>query len=205
MLLSNVAIFEALDDGRLRLEPQPIPRLKSLSGPKSPFDATGINLTLGNVISLPQKLDFVIDFRKPQNVPETLRTMFKEKHLEQGETHTLEPGKLILAKTEEKIGLPMERKPEWGSKPLLAGRVEGKSSFARCGLIIHCTAPTIHCGYAGTITLEITCFGSYPILLTPGMEICQLLIEEVLLDPQDYVSQFQNQDAPAGPTRNNLA
>lgn len=199
MLLSNVAIFSALDDGRLILDPQPTPRLKSMAAPKTPYDSTAINLTLGHVLSLPQKLDFVIDFRKPQNVPATLRTMFKEKHLETGETYSLEPGQFILAKTHEKVTLPMERKPEWNGKRLLAARVEGKSSFARCGLIIHCTAPTIHAGFSGTITLEITCFGTYPILLTPRMEICQLLVEEVSEDPQDYQSQFQNQDTPAGP------
>src|SRR5207247_790805 len=147
---------------------------------------------------LPQKLDFVIDFRKPQSVPETLRTMFKEKRLESGETHTLEPGQFILAKTHEKVTLPMVRNLLWGTKPLLAARIEGKSTFARCGLIIHCTAPTIHSGYSGTITLEITCFGSYPVLLTPGMAICQLLVEEVVQDPRDYQSQFQNQNMPAG-------
>lgn len=199
--LSNVAIFEALDDGRLKIEPEPKPRLKSLSTPKSPYDSTAINLTLGDVLSLPQKLDFVIDFRKPQNVPDTLRTMFKEKRLDSGETYTLEPGQFILAKTHEKVTLAMSRRDDWGDRPLLAARVEGKSSFARCGLIIHCTAPTIHNGFSGTITLEVTCFGNYPVLLTPGMEICQLLVEEVMQDPRDYQSQFQDQSTPAGPKR----
>jgi dCTP deaminase len=125
--------------------------------------------------------------------------MFKEKQLAHGETHTLEPGQFILAKTHEKIALPMKRQAAWKEKPLLAARVEGKSTFARCGLIVHCTAPTIHAGFSGTITLEITCFGQYPILLTPGMEICQLLVEEVVQDPKEYQSQFQDQTAPAGP------
>ncbi|MFN8658895.1 MAG: dCTP deaminase [Candidatus Obscuribacterales bacterium] len=199
MLLSNTAIFEALDDGRLIIEPQPRPRFKTLIEPKSPYDSTAINLTLGEIISIPKKIDVSIDFRKPQNVPDTLRTLFEEKRLKDGETHALEPGQFILGKTHEKVTLPMDRHEAWGGKPLLAARVEGKSTFARCGLIIHCTAPTIHCGFTGTITLEITCFGRYPVLLTPGMAICQLLVEQVSQDPKDYQSQFQNQVAPAGP------
>jgi deoxycytidine triphosphate deaminase len=37
--------------------------------------------------------------------------------------------------------------------------VEGKSSYARCGLLVHFTAPTIHTGFAGTITLELINLG----------------------------------------------
>jgi dCTP deaminase len=93
----------------------------------------------------------------------------------------------------------MVRDSKWNGKRLLAGRIEGKSTFARCGLIVHCTAPTIHAGFSGTITLEITCFGQYPILLAPGMTICQLLVEEVEQDPRDYQSQFHGQSVPSGP------
>ena len=46
--------------------------------------------------------------------------------------------------------------------------VEGKSSRARFGLLVHFTAPTIHAGWAGRITLEMMCLGRYPLRLYPG-------------------------------------
>jgi dCTP deaminase len=80
----------------------------------------------------------------------------------------------------------------------LAARVEGKSSYARCGLLVHFTAPTIHAGYAGTITLELINFGPIPIALYPGAPICQLIIEQVHGIPFRNDSQFQNQSHPSG-------
>ena len=71
----------------------------------------------------------------------------------------------------------------------LAARVEGKSSLARFGLLAHFTAPTIHAGFEGHITLEMMNLGPSPIILTPGMAICQLILEQVHGVP----------DAPANP------
>jgi dCTP deaminase len=80
----------------------------------------------------------------------------------------------------------------------LAARIEGKSSYARCGLLVHFTAPTIHAGFKGTITLEIMNLGPYAISLRPQMPICQLIIEEVRGVPFRSDSQFQGQSQPAG-------
>lgn len=63
---------------------------------------------------------------------------------------------------------------------VLAARIEGKSSFARCGLLVHFTAPTVHAGWKGRLTLEIKNLGSNPVTLYQGMPICQLILEEVL-------------------------
>jgi dCTP deaminase len=200
MLLSNSAIFDALDDGRLVIEPVPKPRERG-QDTKSPFDSTAVNLTLGNRLSIP-KIGMSIAFHVPRgNISDTLATTCNVKILNDDETYNLEPNKLILASTREVIKLPKERRPEWGNKPLLAARVEGKSSFARIGVLVHFTAPTIHCGFEGRITLEIICLGGYPVVLKPGMEICQLLIEEVTGDPKGYVSQFQSQSDPTGSVR----
>jgi dCTP deaminase len=58
-----------------------------------------------------------------------------------------------------------------------SARVEGKSSLARCGILIHFTAPTIHAGFEGRITLEMINMGVHNLLLYPGMFVCQLIIE----------------------------
>jgi dCTP deaminase len=198
MLLSNTAIYEALDDGRLVIDPQPTPRYPTITQPKTPYDSTAINLTLGNILRIPEE-DMSIQLDVPGgNITKTLSKFYKQKVLEENESYKLETGVFIIANTREYIKLPRERKAEWGNKRLLAARVEGKSSFARVGLLVHFTAPTIHCGFEGTITLELVCLGKYPVSLQPDMSICQLLIEEVVGDPSDYVSQFQSQTKPEG-------
>jgi len=198
MLLSNTAIYSALDDGRLTVLPEPAPRYCPIDGSRSPYDSTAINLRLGNVFRTP-KDNLSICFDVPRgNIRDTLKIFYEEQRLTDSESYNLQPGKFVLATTREFIKLAKDRKSEWVNKPLLAARVEGKSSFARVGLLVHFTAPTIHCGFEGQITLEIICLGKYPIILKPGMQICQLLVEEVFQDPSNYTSQFQSQTDPAG-------
>ena len=106
----------------------------------------------------------------------------------------LQPNRFVLRKTLERIELPISDDPDQS----LAARVEGKSSYARCGLLVHFTAPTIHAGYPGTITLEMINLGEYPISLHPEMPICQLIIEEVRGLPTENESQFHNQSRTFG-------
>ena len=56
----------------------------------------------------------------------------------------------------------------------LAARIEGKSSRAGGGILVHFTAPTVHPDFRGTLTLEIINLGKSPFLLCLGMPIGQL-------------------------------
>ena len=68
---------------------------------------------------------------------------------------------------------------EWIRVPLdLAGMVAGKSSWGRRGLVVE-TAPGIHPGFSGCLTLEMTNVGEIPVEVMPGMEICQLFLHQV--------------------------
>lgn len=80
----------------------------------------------------------------------------------------LHPNSFVLAMTLEWIRIP---------KSLLA-MVTGKSSWGRRGLIIE-TAPGVHPGYVGCLTLEMTNVGEVPIELRPGIEICQLFLHQI--------------------------
>src|SRR5947209_1920472 len=92
----------------------------------------------------------------------------------------LEPRRLVLGWTAEKIKLPHTAK--------IGARVEGKSALARIGVGIHVTAPTVHPGfgykptqprYPGSpLRLEIWNIGPLRARLTKGMPICQLMFEE---------------------------
>lgn len=86
----------------------------------------------------------------------------------------------LLCITREYIKLPLA----------LAARIEGRSSLGRVGLGVHVTAPTIHAGFEGCITLEIFNHSSIPVILRPGMKIAQLIIEKVEGIP--VVEQQQN-------------
>ena len=85
----------------------------------------------------------------------------------------LAPSQFVLAYTREKISLPAH----------LAARVEGRSTIARFGIGIHSTAPTVHATFSGHLTLEIANHGPIPCSLVPGMAICQLIVERVLIPP----------------------
>lgn len=78
----------------------------------------------------------------------------------------LHPGEFVLASTVEKVTLPDD----------LAGRLEGRSSFGRLGLLTHSTAGFIDPGFTGHITLELSNVATLPIILWPGMKIGQLCL-----------------------------
>ncbi len=80
------------------------------------------------------------------------------------EAFMLHPGEFVLGSTTERIGLPAD----------LVGRIEGKSSLARLGLLIHSTAGFIDAGFDGYITLELSNTANLPITLYPGMKIGQI-------------------------------
>lgn len=193
MILSNVDIHDALDKGWLNITPEPAPRKLGESPGKCPFQTSAVDLRLGSEIAyFKEGIPAQIDLRKGDfNV--LFGPMSETRTLTDEQPYVLRPNKLVLGKTLERIGLPLL---ENGIS--LAARVEGKSSYARCGLLVHFTAPTVHAGFAGTITLELINLGPLDIALYPSMPICQLIIEQVSGIPFRNDSQFQNQMRPGG-------
>lgn len=104
----------------------------------------------------------------------------------------LHPGEFVLGSTLERIGVPDD----------LVGRVEGKSSLGRLGLLIHSTAGFIDAGFDGHITLELANVASLPITLYPGMKIGQVSFMQ-MTSPADHPygqgaagSKYQGQRGP---------
>jgi dCTP deaminase len=81
-----------------------------------------------------------------------------------GDPFILHPGEFVLGSTYERVAVPDD----------LVGRVEGKSSLGRLGLLIHSTAGFIDAGFDGHITLELANVASLPITLYPHMKIGQV-------------------------------
>ncbi len=109
----------------------------------------------------------------------------KIEHIADGASLVLYPWALTLGWTREHIQLPST----------LAARVEGRSKAARVGLMVHLTAPSVHAGWAGNLQLEFINIGPAPLVLRPGVAICQLILEQVA-GAATYEGQFQEQKPP---------
>lgn len=94
---------------------------------------------------------------------------FRELNVEEGEPLELTPGMFVLGSTVETVGLTAE----------IVGRIDGRSSYGRLGVIVHSTAGFIDPGFRGRITLEFTNIGSHTVLLWPGERICQISFEKL--------------------------
>ena len=115
------------------------------------------------------------------------------------EPFILHPGEFVLASTYEVITLPDD----------IAGRLEGKSSLGRLGLLTHSTAGFIDPGFSGHITLELSNVANLPVKLFAGMKIGQLCLiklsspAEHPYGSEKYGSRYQGQRGPT-PSRSFL-
>ena len=112
--------------------------------------------------------------------------------VEEGDAFVLHPGEFVLASTLEKFTLPDN----------LAGRLEGKSSLGRLGLLTHSTAGFIDPGFSGYVTLELSNVANLPMTLWPGMKVGQMAIfrmsspAEVPYGTGALGSKYQGQRGP---------
>jgi dCTP deaminase len=103
----------------------------------------------------------------------------------------LHPGEFVLAVTMERVEIPSD----------LVGRLDGKSSLGRLGLIVHSTAGFVDPGFQGRLTLELTNVANLPITLYYGMPVSQISFSR-LSTPADHPygsgggSKYQGQDGP---------
>jgi dCTP deaminase len=94
----------------------------------------------------------------------------KKIHIDANKPFHLHPGEFALACTLEYVKLPDD----------IAGRIEGRSSWGRVGLLVHATAGFIDPGFAGTLTFELSNAGRVPITLKPGLRVGQICFMKML-------------------------
>jgi len=98
----------------------------------------------------------------------------------------------VLGQTREKISL--------GNS--LLGRLDGKSSLGRLGLLIHSTAGYVDPGWVGNLTLELGNVARLPIALYPGMRIGQISFHRMSSEVErpygssELRSRYQGQTEP---------
>jgi dCTP deaminase len=170
-VLSRNEIIKYLAEGKLEITPFDQNQL----GPAS------IDLTLGNKFRVFKKVRKV--FHATEEISyDKITEIVKVKD---GEYLLLMPGELVHGVTKEKIRLPEN----------LAGRIEGRSRYARIGLMTHVTAGLVQPGCDNKQVLEISNMSPMPIALYPGTRVCQIVLEEIKGGAK-YRGKFKDQTAP---------
>ncbi|MFC1627417.1 dCTP deaminase [Patescibacteria group bacterium] len=98
---------------------------------------------------------------------------------------TILPNESIHGITKETLELPNN----------LCGWIQGRSSLARIGLMVHITANFIHPGQKAKQVLEMTNAGPIPLIIPVGIPICQIILEETKGEAS-YQGKFFQQDTP---------
>lgn len=187
MILSNVEIVRCLSNKEFS-----ITSLAGMDPSQKPFNTSAVDLRLADEIVIP-KLDTPTQLDLDNgNIAHFLASHSDSCTISDHQPFSLRHGQFVLAKTLERVNFPIT------DEKCYSARVEGKSSLSRCGILVHFTAPTIHAGFAGTITLEITNLGPQTFLLKPRMFVCQLIIEEVKGCPIGAPNQFSGQTSAVG-------
>ena len=151
MLLSDRDLRKELESGRFGLDPFDVAMLQPSS----------IDIRLDRFFRVFNNTKYThID---PSRQQDDLTSLVEA---DGDEPFVLHPGEFVLGSTFETVSLPDD----------LAGRLEGKSSLGRLGLLTHSTAGFIDPGFDGHITLELSNVANLPITLWPGMKIGQLCL-----------------------------
>lgn len=166
MRLCDQDIETYLRNGKLKITPQPAP---------SCINGATVDVRLGNQFrTFREHTTPYIDLSGPKEEVSAVleRVMSEEIVLPEGEAFYLHPGELALAVTLESVTIPDN----------LVGWLDGRSSLARLGLMVHVTAHRIDPGWQGQIVLEFFNSGKIPLALRPGMTIGALSFE-ILTNP----------------------
>lgn len=158
MVLSDRDLKKALTGGRIKITPRP-----DLS---KQLGSCSIDLRLGNLFRVFEhsKNPYIDPSKKDYSSEIT-----KEVKVKTGEQFIMQPGDFVLAVTLEKVTIAND----------LMGRLEGRSSLGRMGIVVHSTASIFDPGWDGKCVLELGNLGRMAVALTAGMRICAMTFEEL--------------------------
>lgn len=158
MVLSDRDIKKAIKTGRIKINP-------ALDF-KTQLGSCSIDLRLGNTFR-------VFEYSKNPYIDPTKKDYSNEitrvVKLKEGEYFIMQPGDFVLAVTLEKVKIA----------PNLLGRLEGRSSLGRLGIVVHSTASIFDPGWDGNAVLELGNLSRIAVALYPGMRICAMTFEEL--------------------------
>lgn len=178
MVLSDQDLLAELESGRIVVNPSP--DLESQLG------ACSLDLRLGNEFRIFERTrNAFIDPRGKIDWDSFTRVVT----VADDQPFLMHPQELVLAATVEEIALPAD----------ILGRLEGRSSLGRLGIIVHGTAPLFFPGFHGRAVMELGNIGPMPVALYPGMRICAFTFER-LTSPstRPYHGKYSGQAGPLG-------
>jgi len=156
MIFSDRDLKRLLADGSIVVDPPPNLDLQ--------LGSCSLDLRLSGEFSLFEYDKYpYIDIRDPEQARLTTRQI----QVANDQAFILHPGSFVLALTIERVELADD----------IAGRLEGRSSLGRLGIIVHATASVIDPGWRGRIVLELANHGLLPVALYPGIRVCSLTFE----------------------------
>ncbi len=161
MKLSDRDIIQHLKVGKIEITPTP---------DHSKIKGISVDLRLDNKFRVfNDHTAPYIDLSGPKDEMQRImdKVMGNEITITENDSFFLHPGELALASTFESVTIPDD----------LVGWLDGRSSLARLGLMVHVTAHRIDPGWNGQIVLEIFNSGKLPLALKPGMDICAINFE----------------------------
>ena len=161
MRLSDQDIERSLENGEIVIVPQP---------DESMISGVSVDIRLGHEFRVFQDHTApFIDLSGPKvEMQRAMNSVMSDEIvIADGEAFFLHPGELALAVTYESVTLPDN----------IVGWLDGRSSLARLGLMVHVTAHRIDPGWSGQIVLEFYNSGKLPLALRPKMKIAALNFE----------------------------
>ena len=157
MVLSDVDIKRYLKQGKIKITP-PLP--------PEQLGSCSVDFRLGNEFSVfEHSRHAFIDLKEKVAIQDLMTAVT----VTAGEPFILQPREFVLAITEETLELDDD----------VLGRLEGRSSLGRIGIIVHGTAGLFDPGWRGKATLELSNLGRMPVALYPGMRICSFTFEQL--------------------------
>ena len=157
MVLSDVDIRRYIELGKIRISPEL---------PSEQFGSCSVDFRLGSEFSVfEHSRRAYIDVREKGAIQDIMRTI----QVKEDAAFVLQPREFALAITEETLELDDD----------VLGRLEGRSSLGRIGIIVHGTAGLFDPGWRGKATLELSNLGIMPVALYPGMRICSFTFEQL--------------------------
>ena len=158
MILTRDKILEAVKTGKIKIDPFD----------ERALDAASYDMTLYSQIRVFIEGLNEIDLTDMARDAHTLMEITRTKSIPPERYYLLKPGELVLGMTVEKLTLA----------PDIAGSLEGRSRFARMGLMVHVTASFLQPGIRNTRQVfEIFNASRNAIKLRSGVRIAQVVFE----------------------------
>ena len=168
MILSDRDIKIAIQEGKIIISPAP--NYETQLGPCS------LDLHLGDTMKVFKTAPYpYVDLKREINFED----LMDEVQVSKEGPFILQPGAFALAITREEFTLPND----------IMGRLDGRSSLGRLGIVVHSTAARFDPGWSGKAVMELGNLGPSPVILYEGMRICALTFETLTSPAEESYSK----------------